>query len=850
MMPLSLIESQSYGEIFERLDIDNLSQIQSERVKSFIKAAGLDDNMAAKILQISGFDRLHFFNQSQFSIVLRLIAMAQNDLDLESYDSNLSANSMTTVADDNAPPLAAIDPGIVQAVLSEVAQDKTDSEPVNKARPAPLIPPPPTSGKRSDQVISSSVRTDISFSSRSGQTTSPPSMSPPQSPIEVKSSRSMTDSQIFTNSGHSGGNWANFTSSDSTQASQANPGWANFPLTASSNGNQTQQSQNESSQPVTQQQGAISQSTSRTSSANQNSKLIEADRDDSRWEIKSQQRDIYEKQFLTLVKDDETGLVSGAIAKNHFLKSKLDKQELSKIWKLADVNMDNALNLAEFCIAMHLVICRKHGLKVPDTLPTALEREADPFALELPIQSDSPPPPSSVVPAAVSTTPAKTTRVSNQPNTPTTIATIKNTQVTTTPVKTSQAFGSPFKNASEQSQPMPVPSWLSATAMIPPNIKSGSDWIDSSSASPAKRPVDQMHTEDAISGPLKQPQVTRTDGRFRNLSDPTAFTAMANEPQMQPQPSVLPQPLSQPQSMQQNLPAPSEGQPQSIQATTPESVKVSKKTDAIKLAPPPSKSQILSASASKVTGGKSATPRPRISPNLRTSSLNVLPISNLNKKLAEASTTNNVANVSEVVAEEHRITEEKIDKRSEVSAANQITSEVPNFANFDNIDKQSRAEKIAVAINTVTTEKGHRRSMSLNLDQLDLVGTNTGIPTSKLPTSTSVDSIKVKLEKLVDEEKSESSNDMVDGKVNVSEVDNTKKESAVPPVPKQKQTAAEVNLRNSTEHGDDMQTLKENNLLLSRMNADLEMQLKTIMKERTKLEIKLRQLKQRHGVQS
>ncbi|EDV20562.1 uncharacterized protein TRIADDRAFT_17961, partial [Trichoplax adhaerens] len=90
------------------------------------------------------------------------------------------------------------------------------------------------------------------------------------------------------------------------------------------------------------------------------------------WEIKSQQRDIYEKQFLTLVKDDETGLVSGAIAKNHFLKSKLDKQELSKIWKLADVNMDNALNLAEFCIAMHLVICRKHGLKVPDTLPTAL----------------------------------------------------------------------------------------------------------------------------------------------------------------------------------------------------------------------------------------------------------------------------------------------------------------------------------------------------------------------------------------------------------------------------------------------------------------------------------------------
>lgn len=254
---------------------------------------------------------------------------------------------------------------------------------MNKTRAAPLIPPPPASGKRSDQVVppptTSAVRNDASFSPKSVQSSSPNSTTPPQSPpttkaSDGKSSRPLADSQNTNNRDRSGSNWASFTSSDAAQPSQASPSWANFP-SANASGT-TQQSQNETSQPVVQQQqGTTSQSASRMPSGNQNAKLIEADRDDSRWEIKSQQRDIYEKQFLTLVKDDETGLVSGATAKNHFLKSKLDKQELSKIWKLADVNMDNALNLAEFCIAMHLVICRKHGLKIPDALPIALERE-------------------------------------------------------------------------------------------------------------------------------------------------------------------------------------------------------------------------------------------------------------------------------------------------------------------------------------------------------------------------------------------------------------------------------------------------------------------------------------------
>ena len=39
------------------------------------------------------------------------------------------------------------------------------------------------------------------------------------------------------------------------------------------------------------------------------------------------------------------------------------------------MNKDNALNLDEFCIAMHLVVALRHGLELPDTLPSVLVPE-------------------------------------------------------------------------------------------------------------------------------------------------------------------------------------------------------------------------------------------------------------------------------------------------------------------------------------------------------------------------------------------------------------------------------------------------------------------------------------------
>ena len=42
------------------------------------------------------------------------------------------------------------------------------------------------------------------------------------------------------------------------------------------------------------------------------------------------------------------------------------------IWQLSDMDKDAALNLTEFCIAMHLVVAVKHGVELPTVLPFTL----------------------------------------------------------------------------------------------------------------------------------------------------------------------------------------------------------------------------------------------------------------------------------------------------------------------------------------------------------------------------------------------------------------------------------------------------------------------------------------------
>ncbi|XP_062982489.1 ralBP1-associated Eps domain-containing protein 2 isoform X2 [Elgaria multicarinata webbii] len=92
---------------------------------------------------------------------------------------------------------------------------------------------------------------------------------------------------------------------------------------------------------------------------------------DDPWRITEEQREYYINQFKFL-QPDLNSFISGSVAKNFFTKSKLPIPELSHIWELSDVDCDGALTLPEFCAAFHLVVARKNGYLLPDTLPETL----------------------------------------------------------------------------------------------------------------------------------------------------------------------------------------------------------------------------------------------------------------------------------------------------------------------------------------------------------------------------------------------------------------------------------------------------------------------------------------------
>eukprot|EP00058_Branchiostoma_floridae_P000363 XP_002585851.1 hypothetical protein BRAFLDRAFT_73388 [Branchiostoma floridae] len=116
------------------------------------------------------------------------------------------------------------------------------------------------------------------------------------------------------------------------------------------------------------------------------------------WTITQEQRDYYTAQFKTM-QPDLHGLIQGTTAREFFQRSKLPIAQLSRIWDMSDVNQDGALSLEEFFAAFHLVVARRNGYDLPETLPQALmpkstqpATEEDPFAGAPPMAGGGTPP--------------------------------------------------------------------------------------------------------------------------------------------------------------------------------------------------------------------------------------------------------------------------------------------------------------------------------------------------------------------------------------------------------------------------------------------------------------------------
>ncbi|CAD5231142.1 unnamed protein product [Bursaphelenchus xylophilus] len=91
--------------------------------------------------------------------------------------------------------------------------------------------------------------------------------------------------------------------------------------------------------------------------------------DESEWIVGKDRIDA-DEQFADLGPVD--GKLSGRVAKEHMLKSKLPNSVLGKIWKLADVDKDGMLDADEFALANYLINLKLDGHELPADLPAHL----------------------------------------------------------------------------------------------------------------------------------------------------------------------------------------------------------------------------------------------------------------------------------------------------------------------------------------------------------------------------------------------------------------------------------------------------------------------------------------------
>ncbi|XP_018584979.1 ralBP1-associated Eps domain-containing protein 2-like isoform X2 [Scleropages formosus] len=328
-LPLNEQEQRCYSALFTWCQADSAGTLSAARVAELFRASQLPADTLRQVMEVCGAKQQGYFGPTQFQLVLKLLSAAQSGLPvrLESIKGELPLprfTGMKNYAEDRYPAFSQHgDPrgphfGGTTGQTQRWAEDRSA-----------LRHRENSVEKQEAQAVSRSPRN------------SPPA-SPSNFPMSAYSSqRNGGADTLLSQSVHS-------------------------PPRSAAQQDGSSPSHRGSRPPV--EQHAVARAYSAERLVDHNAE----DYPDDPWRITEEQLEYYTNQFKSL-QPDLGALILGAVAKDFFTKSKLPIPELSFIWELSDVDRDGALTFREFCTAFHLIVARKNGFPLPESLPPSLQ---------------------------------------------------------------------------------------------------------------------------------------------------------------------------------------------------------------------------------------------------------------------------------------------------------------------------------------------------------------------------------------------------------------------------------------------------------------------------------------------